>query len=364
MSFINIFNDEEGAALTEFVVGLPIFILIFSAILSLYQISNASILSMTEANHKLWVASQSTSLAAASPIVAGTNIVSDAISGKFSVMSLMSTGSQAGGIYFDAWAKNEAASLIPGAPGEGVDPHQTIDKIHKNFTDESPAQLLLDDNLLDPDVELKKPTGSIYTVISKVANSLLQVSGAKLGMATGIRYGEVGGYGKEKIIKTPLGKYTVGGASLHLTRNTEATHRFKAVIMARLQHANDEQLDSLLQIEMTPDTSGAPEWGTEDETRETADQCETKKLAYQQCLDKSKEKYEEEWTARCEAQKAQDPESTVNCNPSAMPSFAPGDSLGLGLNGVKSEEIFGNRKHEKKSRYKACEDAIPDCKND
>ncbi|GEM_PF-4555803 len=292
--------NEKGAALTEFVIGLPIFLLIFSGIVSISQLSQAGIGTMVTANHKLWVASQEDSIANATPVAVVGGIGRDALFGDFKADSLLSTGAQAGGIYFDAWAKNKVASIIPGAPGEDVNPVRTIGEIHENFTDESPAQNLLDDNLLDPNVSAEMPKGEIGALLGGIANKLLNVSGVRLGFVTGIRYGERRVVQKEKKVVTSFGSYSIPEMSLSLPINTEPTHRVYAVTMVRLQHSQYSQLDSILELTKKPDMDGAPDWGTEEVKRSEADERDREKRATEECQNTAVDEHRKNWKQRCE----------------------------------------------------------------
>ncbi|GEM_PF-2277058 len=245
MIFRALNRDEKGSAMTEFVVGLPIFILIFSGMGSLYSVSQAGLSAMAGANTQLWIEAQDSikTSVAITPAAAVFSI------GSFS--DLLTTGTQAGGIYVDSWAKVKLASIIPGAPGP-VSPARTVEQIHAKFRDKSPAKHLLDD-FYRP----RRSTGGFSGFLS----SLISTTGSGLGIAAGIRYGAVEG-SKTISTNTIFGNYTVGGGRLTLPLNTAATHRLAAVALIRLEHSKDIQTDeTILNFNWDANLDGPPDWG-------------------------------------------------------------------------------------------------------
>lgn len=300
MIFERFHKDEKGSALTEFTIGLPIFLIIFSGLISIYQLSEASLISQLTANQKLWENTQDISAAKdllySSPITVAAESGADLLdiaSGKGSIKDLLNA-SQAGGIYTDSWAKNKAADLIPGATVP--DPiHKTVSDIHESFTETSPAQSLLNDNVVE-----NAKNAEIPDTIAGALSSILSISGANLGIATGIRYGTDIGESKKRTISTPFGEYTIGSRELSLSRNTSPTHRLASVGIIRLKHAETSVLDSILQLEKTSDTSGPPKWTDEDPEEKEVEECKpmTQK-DFDKCVDAVYEGFENNWEADC-----------------------------------------------------------------
>ncbi len=298
MIFKRLHKDEKGSSLTEFTIGLPIFLLIFSGIVSIHQLSQASLVSMTTANKKLWENAQEHDIQHMSPITAAVGSAGDlaGLASGGSIKDLLNA-SQGGGIYLDSWAKNKAANYIPGATTPDSN-HMKIGDIHKSFTDESPSQQLLDDNLLDPNVS--KPTGAVGSILAGIASDLLEVSGAKMALATGIRYGTVDGASNAKTETTAFGDFTISAQELSLSRNTKPTHRLTSVGLVRLEHAANTQLDSILEIRKTPNKKGRPGWTEDDPEEKDVDQCKPmSREDFDKCLEETNEHLEQDWERDC-----------------------------------------------------------------
>ena len=235
----NFLKDERGSAMTEFVIGLPIFILIFTGMGSIYQIGNAGVKSMATANYELWKASQDslrTSLSVSPAAALTTGSLIDATQGA--------------GIYGDSYIKTIAFSQIGLA--QNVAPKNNLLEINDRFKESSPSKHLLDD-FYRP----KRSTGGFTSFL----NSLVQTTGSGLGIAAGIRYGGVKGR-SSSAVNTSFGTYTADSGKLTLPLNTAATHRLAAVALIRLEHTKDKVTDeSILNFNYSPDFDGPPDWG-------------------------------------------------------------------------------------------------------
>ncbi len=233
MIFARLNKDEKGSAMTEFVITLPIFIIIFSGMGSLYQVGDTGLRAMATANRMLWEETQRDSLLNVPNAVP----LGALIGMEFTSAETFSTAPQAGGIYFDsAFKTGMAAIFVPGLPGP-VEISYGIKNIHAKFRDRSPAKLLLDDKLIG---------GSPLST---------------LGLATGIRYGTArakqGGS-----VTTAFGTYNFKEVRMGVPINTAATHRLAAVLLIENEHNKHRVLrESILTFDYATDFGGEPDWG-------------------------------------------------------------------------------------------------------
>lgn len=284
----NFLNDEKGSAITEFVIGLPIFLMIFSGMGSLYSIGRANLASMGSANTQLWASAQD-SLKTSVAVSPAATILSIG-----TTKSLIANGSQMAGIYVDSWTKLKPAQLIPGSTS--VTPVWSVPNIHSKFREKSPAKHLLDDMY-----SLRKSG----TGFAGIVNGLVAATGSGLGLAAGIRYGGVEGTSKEYDISTGFGTYKVNPGYLTLPLNTAATHRLAAIALIRLEHMTDKATDeSILNFTYSPDTDGAPNWGTAgSSTPPPAGSCGAQKQTHATCMGDAMMAMKAEWEACGECKK-------------------------------------------------------------
>ncbi len=301
--------------MTEFVIGLPIFILIFSGMGALYRISDAGLRNLASANTQLWQEAQGTS-AAVSPAAAVLSV------GSFT--DLLTTGTQAGGIYVDSYAKVSLASIIPGAPGN-VSPARNIQGIHAKFRDKSPAKHLLDDFYGSP----RNSSG-----FSGFLSTLISFSGSGLGIAAGIRYGANEGSSSTSV-DTSFGTYSFPEQRLAVPVNTAATHRLAAIALIRLEHSVDIQTDeTILNFNWDAKLDGPPDWGGTGAVDPPPDgSCAGQIQAHGSCKETAAQSMAAAWEAcgRCRSKRF-DLDDVEDACEAQKPDAACENSRGSGLN--------------------------------
>src|SRR6056297_2898137 len=102
--------DESGSAMTEFVIGLPMFIVIFSAMGAMYQFHQGGIVAKGEAYSEVWAEDADGSIFKMSP--------AGALGDIGSVGDVWQNGLSGAGIYVGSGVK----SMIPSKlmPGSGI----------------------------------------------------------------------------------------------------------------------------------------------------------------------------------------------------------------------------------------------------
>ena len=243
-------KDEGGSAMTEFVIGLPIFIIIFSGLGSLYQVGYLKLDAIGDANAQLWDNAQNDPPIESYTPLGNLDGITDGGWGNAAI-SL----ANASGTYGESYAKVKLSSYIPGSD---VDPEYNVVTI-TGLKKESPTNILLDDQPFNTN-------GVSLNSVTSAVNSLLSIAGGRLALGAGIRYGSETGSSTGESVTTAFGSYTADPITLELPRNTAATHRLIPVALVRLAVAENEALDaSIVEFLMDADNDeGKPDWAADD----------------------------------------------------------------------------------------------------
>lgn len=231
--------------MTEFVITLPVYITIFIGMGTIYQLHDAGLKVMGEANRNVWMEAQNIPITAVSPLNAAFSI------GNLS--DLFVTGVNGLGIYKDSYAKTVLLQVVPGAPG--VDPVVHPVEQVGGFGINGHSRRLLDDFY---DVSGWNNNSGVTGMITAAMGTL----GMSLGAGAGIRYGAGDGEGTPVTINNFWGSHTLDPGKLALPYNTAATHRIVAVGQTRLQHSTDSVFnESILNFDWDLNTNGPPDIG-------------------------------------------------------------------------------------------------------
>lgn len=216
-------DGERGSAMTEFVIGLPVFILIFAGMGSIYRLNEEALKAKAEVNAKLWEAADPGS-GAIIPVFALGNV------GNFE--DLANNGASVLGIYADSYVKSFVPLLLPGSrPSSGC---FTLECGQIGMSDEMFSKKLLDDNVLNSG-------GLSADGWASVLSSALTVTGSRPAFAAGIRYGAVDSASVSRSVSTPMwGDYSFETGDLQLPGVTDPTHRILAVALTRVEFATND----------------------------------------------------------------------------------------------------------------------------
>ncbi|MEZ4461233.1 MAG: hypothetical protein R3E66_16240 [bacterium] len=262
LSFRTLCSDERGSSITEFVIGLPIFILIFSGMGSLYRLNQESLKLKAQTNAELWQEAE----------MGGGDIIPLMSMGSAigSISDVVSNGGQAFGIYVDSGIKTAIPSLLPGVPS----PCFTVNCAMGGSANDYFARNLLDDNVI---------TGAINGNVSasgwaNVISSALSITGSRPAFAAGIRYGEVAGEPKSTTVGNRWGSFDLETTKISMPGVTQPTHRMFAVGLTRIEFARDEVWNTQI-----PEFDASFDTGSSDV--EQAGECGAAANAFQSCLD-------------------------------------------------------------------------------
>ncbi|MBA2661267.1 MAG: pilus assembly protein [Bradymonadaceae bacterium] len=270
-------DDERGSAMTEFIMCLPVFILIFAGVLDLYKVnqqglevkSAAAAVTMADA-----ISIQTTlsgNMDHMNPLSSG---ISDLIGGNYSGMAdAILNGASAGGIYIDSGLKASLADVVlPVSPS----PKFTLASIMGTTTAED-GNNLYSYNLLNDLVNFESQAFTSGS-FAGITSGILSATGARPGIVAGIRYGAARGE-KSKTTNGNFGSYEMG-ARYTLPAPTMPTHRFFSVAMTRLEFARSNPYDKTIVVfNYEADTSGGDSVPSNE-----ADNCAQGAQNYESCI--------------------------------------------------------------------------------
>lgn len=257
------FRSESGSAMTEFVIGLPIFIMIFSGMGVLYRLNHESLIVKADANAQMWADAEA-SMVGMVPLVGAATSVG-------SIGDLFQNGLSGAGIYADSGVKVRIPkTLMPGAVS--VTPKLTIGGI-MGSTDEYVSHRLLND-MVDPTWHGGGFVGAF--------NSIIQTAGAGPAIAAGMRYGAVDGEATRSF-STKFGDLNFESGKLDVPMPNASVHRVAPVIMTRLALESTERYKKPIQVfdmSMNLNSEGREEI-------EEMEECQQEAQDYQNCRETS-----------------------------------------------------------------------------
>jgi hypothetical protein len=229
MSFIKpLARDEEGTAMTEFAIALPIFLLFFGAIIGLGAATHAAIEAHTNAAPPLWqevyaAEDDTMRMTPRDQVFTGGSPLGPLGS------DLMGMGGAALNGYYSAkghWGESRLHTQVamPLLTGKSLNAGAQGQEMTSNLTDnprtiigDSRAAMGVADDTLDVTINWTNLGGGIGGVITELVNNVTAALGVNLGYGAGIRYGTVE-VGHSTSAQMPYGlpsvSYNVGYSSL------------------------------------------------------------------------------------------------------------------------------------------------------
>lgn len=237
-------SAQSGTALTEFVITIPVYLIFFSGIITLYQIQEIRLFSQQSTSAELWKnaikvqtkpvkneTSENDSeftdwRMVPGPAAAETAKYYAATNESLSVTGLLDTGTAAMGMYFDSGVKTEAINLIP-LLNANVSPDPQTDLASEIMHEGSHAYNLMNDQMLS---NMNSGGGGILGIVSMALNA----TGARPGIAAGIRYGIVGAYDKTNYGVAPFDN-TKLKTRYAVSAPTKPSERWVALALSRIE---------------------------------------------------------------------------------------------------------------------------------
>lgn len=232
----SIHRTQDGTALTEFVITLPVYLIFFSGILTLHQLQEVRLFSHKKTSAELWekaIDVQTSYFSAHMNPGTGAFVTGAyyADSGDLGATAALDTGDAALGMYWESGLKLKALAL--GAPifNANFEYEPQTDLAPDVMNPSSHAYCLMNDRIGgrcgDSD---GGGGGSLGATIS----TLFDFGGARPGFAAGIRYGVVGAVDKSSYA-VPLFDNSRPKARYNVTAPTYPNERWEALALTRLE---------------------------------------------------------------------------------------------------------------------------------
>lgn len=262
-NFKSLLSSDSGSAMTEFVIGLPIFIMIFSGMGALYKLNHEALLVKAEANAGLWEEAE---------MGAGKIIPGGALFDVGSFGDVVQNGGSALGIYADSGIKTAVPlTLIPGSKPDSA--CFTVGCALGGAGSDYHSWILLGDNMVDGAVNGNLSASGWANVVS----SALTLTGSRPSFAAGVRYGAVDFTADDRSVNTARwGEHSLQPGKLDIPGVTQPTHRALAVGLTRIEFAREEFMN--VQVPEFDD-----EWRTEAGDIDGLDECSEQASAYDAC---------------------------------------------------------------------------------
>lgn len=249
-------NDEDGSAMTEFVIGLPVYIILFLGILNLGNLNIGGVLVKGQAHREMWEEAIKIQTGwrpdwAMNPVAAAGDALAyhngaggtlldkglDAAAGAGAI-----TGN--GGLLADSYIRVRPVDVVENIGGADGQITYDIDDIMA-ADDYKIAKTLMDDGV---------NYGAFSGVNSALGalNSLLTFTGARPALAAGIRYGISGGNKSYDVNLFGAPDVTLKYAA-HVANAPKATPHTLTFAVVRLAMASEERYDTAIKFTLTPD---------------------------------------------------------------------------------------------------------------
>lgn len=260
-------RSERGSAMTEFIIGLPVFVLLFVGIASFVRIGQAGVLVKAEAHAKMWqkaipVTTNLNPGWAMSPITAAgeaavfhnntdgsaLDYALDSGSGLAAVTGL------SGGIMAESYSRVKPVDIVEniGAANEKV-----TYKLDESYLIPDKQSIAYD--LMNDGVNFSASGGG---GVLGALNGLLSFAGARPALAAGVRYGISGDFATRQV--TLFNKTTTTfEARSHVTNAPRPTSRYITVAVVRLAMEKEDRYNTAIAFTFIPDMGAIIETATD-----------------------------------------------------------------------------------------------------
>lgn len=270
-------RNEGGSAMTEFVITLPIFIMIFAGMGMLYRYSHEGMVARMKTN-KILVANATApnNIAGFVPGIGGTVSIQN-------FGDIVVNGSGALGMYYDSYIKAGLAETI--VPGTIIKNPASPPKNNIEAITGMPGTAAADSwtNMLMNDLATPQWDGSGW---ANILMSIVATIGVSPSGAAGIRYLPIQAQTSHSFTHSWGGGATYDPGMLQLASPTAAHHRVVAVAASRIAMNTLEPFQECALEFDIPLCTGIASANTQDvvETNTAANACDAQSQVWQGCM--------------------------------------------------------------------------------
>lgn len=263
MHIPNLRQDEEGSAMTEFVIGLPVFIMLFIGILNMHALALGGVLVKGRAHAKMWTKA----IEVQTDIVPGWEASPISAAGEAANFHR-----NTGGTLLDyALDAGEGVGAITGASGGimansymRVKPIDYVENIGATYDGDvtwniNEDYLIVQEDSIANDLMSDALDFSAFGGSSGglgILNGVLDFAGVRPALAAGVRYGISGDY-QEDTIRMFGGRVNANvAARSHVANAPRATSRYVTFAVVRLTMAKKDRYDTAIAFTLKPEFEG------------------------------------------------------------------------------------------------------------
>lgn len=255
-------HDEDGSALTEFVIGLPVWITLFIGILNLAQLNQGGVIVKAQAHSDMWneaIRIQTTWMpdwsnhpvaAAGEAAVFHSQTGGSALDYALDGSGLIAATGVSGGILSESYVRVKPADLVENiGPADGK---VTWDLKEVMSTDDDVAYDLMNDGV---EWGAFSSGGDGNSGVLGGLNSVISFGGMRPAIAAGIRYGISGGQKEYTVNMMGLPDQTLQARS-HVANAPKATSKYLTFAVVRLAMERDDAYDTAIDFKWIPELEG------------------------------------------------------------------------------------------------------------
>lgn len=246
--------------MAEFVIGLPVFVLMFVGIASFLRIGQAAVVVKAEAHAKMW----EEAIPITTDLIPEWSMNPELAAGQAGWFHNQ-TGGNALDLVLDSGSGAAAATGISGAlMAESYSRVKPVDivedigdaneKVTYNLNED---YIIADSNSVSNDLMNDaldfSPNGGGGAL--GALNSMLTLTGSRPAIAGGVRYGISGAFATKEV-KLFNGQIATFEARSHVANAPRPTSRYITVAVVRLAMTKEDRYDTAIEFDMTPDLSG------------------------------------------------------------------------------------------------------------
>ena len=275
-----VWRDERGSALTEFVVGLPVFMLMFVGIVNLWAVGLAGVRTKGTAHNKMWAkaidiqtrfsptwASQP-SLAAGEAAVFHNETNGSALDYALDTAGgIAAATGLSGGIMADSYMKVRPLDTVENIGAADGRVTWNINEDYIIELDDSISNALMNDAL---DFGAFRAVGSGFL---GTLNGVVSGTGMRPAIAGGVRYGISGDYQRYDYNVLGLGTRTAEARS-HVANAPRPTSRYITFAVIRLAMTMHDNYDTAIVFKFVPDFDIPTEFSSQQGQIEAFQQCQ------------------------------------------------------------------------------------------
>ncbi len=255
-------RDEKGSALTEFVIGLPVYIILFIGILNLHQLEHGAVLVKAQAHSDMWEKAiemqtqlmpdwdMQPAIGAGRAAYYHSQTGGKALDYVLDGENLVTAFGVSGGNMLESYTRVRPLDLVENIGSADGKVTYDINEEYIVEWEDSISNDLLNDGMRWG--EFQNVTGNGFL---GGLNSIISMSGMRPAVAAGVRYGISGGQAERTVNMIAFPDRTIEARS-HVANPPRATSKYITFAVVRLAMTKEDRYDTAIKFEWIPSFEG------------------------------------------------------------------------------------------------------------